>query len=61
MIRRLVRVDCKIRAEKGKTGVALPEYANSREMTECFGKFKRAAMLRDNQAAWREKLSGAEK
>ena len=58
---RRIRVYCGANPEKGETGVALAEHANTLQLTDCLRKIESAAVLGDDESARREKRSGAKK
>jgi|SRR5208282_4777585 len=47
--------------EKGETGVALTEHANTLQLTECLRKIESAAVFGDDKSTRCEKRSGAKK
>jgi|GEM_PF-5605396 len=58
---RRIRVYWGANPEKGETGVALAEHADTLQLTERLWEIKSAAVLGDDQCARREKRSGAKK
>ena len=56
-----IRVYCGASLEKGETGVALTEHANTLQLTECLRKIESAAVFGDDKSTRCEKRSGAKK
>ena len=48
---RRIRVYCGASPEKGETGVALAEHADTLQLTECLRKIESAAVLGDDESA----------